>query len=56
MLIPPPLEFRARYEQAVPPLPVEQVDALVRRQAPWQEMVDLMESAAPSGFRHLSQD
>jgi hypothetical protein len=45
-----PREFRARYEQAVPPLPVDQVNALVRRQAPWQEMVDLMETAAPSGF------
>ena len=29
---------------------MEQVNALVRRQAPWQEMADLMESAAPSGF------
>src|SRR5713101_2033466 len=39
-----------RSMQAVPPLPAEQVDALVRRHAPWQEMVDLMETAAPSGF------
>jgi hypothetical protein len=45
-----PREFRARCEQAVPPLPVEQVNALGRRQAPWQELVDLMETAAPSGF------
>ena len=45
-----PHEFRGHYEEAVPPLPVDQVNALVRSQAAWQEMVDLMETAAPSGF------
>jgi hypothetical protein len=29
-----PAEFRSRYAQAVPPFPVEQVKALVERQAP----------------------
>jgi hypothetical protein len=28
----------------------EQVDALVARGAPWSEMVELIENAAPSGF------
>lgn len=45
-----PAEFRSRYEQAVPPLPLEQVKALVQRQAPWQEMLDLITTAAPLGF------
>ena len=45
-----PSEFRARYEQAVPPLPLEQVNNLVRRKASWQEMIDLLETASSSGF------
>ena len=45
-----PAEFRARYEEAVPPLPAEQVAALVQRHAPWQEMLDLVATAAPYGF------
>jgi hypothetical protein len=45
-----PAEFRARYEQAVPPLPVDDVTALVRRQAPWQDMLNLIGAAAPWGF------
>ena len=45
-----PNEFRARYEQAVPELPTEQVNDLVRRQAPWQEMINLLDTATPSGF------
>ncbi len=45
-----PAEFQSRYEQAVPPFPAEQVKALVRRQAPWQEMLDLANATAPIGF------
>jgi hypothetical protein len=45
-----PADFRSRYERAVPPLPVDEVKALVERQAPWQEMVDLVSAAAPLGF------
>ena len=43
-------EFQARYEQAVPPWPEDQVTALVDRQAPWQEMLALVTAAAPWGF------
>ena len=45
-----PGEFQARYEQAVPPWPEDQVTALVARQAPWQEMLTLVTAAAPWGF------
>jgi hypothetical protein len=45
-----PRDFRARYERAVPPLPVADVQALAGRHAPWQEMLDLMAKAAPLGF------
>jgi hypothetical protein len=43
-------EFRSRFENAVPPLPLEQVRELEHRAAPWSEMVDLVERAAPWGF------
>jgi hypothetical protein len=45
-----PAEFQSRYEQAVPPLPTGQVNALIQRHAPWPEMVDLVAAAAPHGF------
>jgi hypothetical protein len=45
-----PGEFQARYEQAVPTWPEDQVTALVERQAPWQEMLALVTAAAPWGF------
>jgi hypothetical protein len=45
-----PAEFRSRYEQAVPPFPVEQVKALVEQQAPWQHFLDLADTTAPFGF------
>lgn len=45
-----PAEFRSRYERAVPAFPAEQVADLVRRQAPWQDMIDLMAATAPLGF------
>jgi hypothetical protein len=43
-------EFQQRYEQAVPPEPREQVEALVARDAPWSDMLDLIEKEAPLGF------
>src|SRR5258708_12794901 len=45
-----PAEFRSRYEEAVPPLPAEEVMTLEERQAPWQEMLDLVATGAPLGF------
>ena len=45
-----PRDFRARYERAVPPLPAVEVRALAARQAPWEEMLDLMAKSAPWGF------
>jgi len=45
-----PADFRSRYERAVPAFPAEQVTALVRRQAPWQDMIDLIAATAPLGF------
>jgi hypothetical protein len=43
-------QFQQQYEQAVPSVPMEQVNALVTRGAPWSEMTDLIEKAAPFGF------
>jgi hypothetical protein len=43
-------EFRPRFEDAVPPLPLVEVRELVRRRSPWGEMEDLVERAAPWGF------
>ncbi len=43
-------DFRERYEQAVPGVPVEQMQELVRRQAPWSEMLAAVAAAAPHGF------
>lgn len=43
-------EFQARYEAAVPPLPVDAVDRLVATQAPWPDMIELIDKAARHGF------
>jgi hypothetical protein len=43
-------EFQQQYEQAVPPEPREQVETLVGRDAPWSEMLELVDNAAPFGF------
>ena len=43
-------EFRSLFEDAVPSLPRDQVLGLEARGAPWGEMVDLIEEAAPWGF------
>jgi hypothetical protein len=43
-------DFEARYEEAVPPMPWAQVETLVARGAPWEEMISLIEKTAPFGF------
>lgn len=43
-------DFRERYEQAVPRVPIDQVQELVTRRAPWSEMLALVSAAAPHGF------
>jgi hypothetical protein len=43
-------DFQARYEEAVPPMPVEEVQALMARQAPWEDMLALIGARAPHGF------
>jgi hypothetical protein len=43
-------EFRLRFEDAVPPLPLDQVRELVSGGAPRGQMVDVIERAAPWGF------
>ena len=43
-------EFRARFEDAVPRLPLDQVRELVSRSASWGEMVDLVGRRALWGF------
>jgi uncharacterized protein (DUF302 family) len=42
--------FQRAYEQAVPNVPVDEIQELVRRAAPWREMIDLIETRAPNGF------
>jgi hypothetical protein len=42
--------FQRAYEEAVPDLPLSEVQQLLRRAAPWQEMVDLIDARAPNGF------
>jgi len=50
-------EFRARFEDAVPLLPLDQVRDLVSRGTPWGEMVDLVGRTAPWGFlRYWTND
>jgi uncharacterized protein (DUF302 family) len=48
--IPGVREFQKRYEAAVPELPLADVEGLVSRRAPWSEMVELIDAAAPHGF------
>ena len=43
-------DLRERYEQAVPPVPMVQMEELARRQAPWSDMVAVVSAAAPHGF------
>jgi uncharacterized protein (DUF302 family) len=43
-------EFQRRYEHAVPFNPVDRVMALIERDAPWTEMLELVADNAPYGF------
>ena len=43
-------EFQQLYEQAVPANPVEQIAALVQREASWAEVIDAHAEWAPHGF------
>jgi Domain of unknown function DUF302 len=43
-------ELVSRFEAAVPPVPADRIRPLVERHAPWQEMLDVIESSAPLGF------
>ncbi len=42
--------FQARYERAVPNLPIDRVKELVASGAPWSAMVEMIDAAAPHGF------
>lgn len=42
--------FQARYERAVPNLPLDRVKELVASGAPWSTMVEMIDAAAPHGF------
>jgi uncharacterized protein (DUF302 family) len=42
--------FQRAYEAAVPDVPVDKVQALKARGAPWPEMLDLINDSAPHGF------
>ena len=48
--VPDWLEFERDYEAAVPPVPIDAVEELIRAQAPWSEMEQLIDAAAPHGF------
>lgn len=44
-------ELVSHFEVAVPPVPLDRIKPLVARQAPWQEMLDVIDDAsAPLGF------
>ncbi|MFH9090735.1 DUF302 domain-containing protein [Streptomyces sp. NPDC017673] len=43
-------DFRQSYEAAVPPVPEEELESLIRREASWPEITALIDSAAPHGF------
>ena len=48
--VPSVREFQRSYEKAVPTAPVDEYMALIRRRAPWSEMVQLIANRAPHGF------
>jgi uncharacterized protein (DUF302 family) len=43
-------EFQTRYEEAVPDLPLETVKDMVKRRAPWSEMLEFIDISSPYGF------
>jgi len=48
--------FQRSYERAVPAVPREDVGALVRRRAPWSEMIQLVANSAPPQVLDLLQE
>src|SRR5690242_15102317 len=48
--VPSVREFQRSYENAVPTVPLDEVMALIRRRAPWSEMVQLIATNAQYGF------
>lgn len=48
--VPSVREFQRSYEEAVPTVPLDDIAALVRRRAPWSEMIQLIGTSAPYGF------
>lgn len=42
--------FQQQYEAAVPPAPLDKIGELVQRQAPWSDMIALVQASAPHGF------
>jgi uncharacterized protein (DUF302 family) len=48
--VPDVREFQRRYEQAVPANPVEEIAALVQREASWAEVIDAHAEWAAHGF------
>lgn len=48
--IPGVREFQTRYEDAVPDLPLATVEDMVKRLAPWSEMLEFIDASAPYGF------
>ncbi|MFE9445114.1 DUF302 domain-containing protein [Streptomyces sp. NPDC006602] len=43
-------DFRQRYEAAVPRVPEEELEALIHREASWEEIIQLIDSVTPHGF------
>jgi uncharacterized protein (DUF302 family) len=43
-------EFQTRYEEAVPDLPLAAIEDMVKRQAPWSQMLEFIDASAPYGF------
>ncbi|MFF3909687.1 DUF302 domain-containing protein [Streptomyces sp. NPDC001848] len=48
--VPSVSDFRQSYEAAVPRVPEEELESLIRREASWSEITGLIDSAAPHGF------
>ncbi|MEU6845433.1 DUF302 domain-containing protein [Streptomyces sp. NPDC046716] len=48
--VPSVSDFRQRYEAAVPRVPGEELKDLIRREASWKEITQLIDSSTPHGF------
>lgn len=54
--VPSASDFRQRYEAAVPRVPEEELEALVRNGAAWSEITELIDLAAPHGFMLFTEN